>query len=87
MRLNEDVRSIWFAGNPNLYYKAWCSHDIALYWGARASHQSRFGFAALDLTYGDRVQPWFQTIVGCPRGSGIDIRNQTVSVTFVPFAR
>ncbi len=88
MRLNEDVRSIYFSNNGPLFYKAWCSHDIDLYYGARASGQSRFGFAALDLTFGNRIQPWFQTITGCPSGSNmIDIRNNTVSITIVPFRR
>jgi hypothetical protein len=88
MRLNEDVRSIWFAGRPDLYYKAWCSHDIDLYYGARASGQGQLGFAALDLTFGNRIMPWFQTITGCPRGSNmVDIRNNTMSITIVPFGR
>jgi hypothetical protein len=88
MRLNEDVRSIYYGGHPEFYYKAWCSHDINLYYGARASGQSRFGFAALDLTFANRIQPWFQTITGCPSGPRmVDIRNKTVSVTFIPFGR
>jgi len=85
-RNNEDVRSI-AAVDPVYWYRAWCTHDINLYSGARASGQGRLGFAALDLTWGTRIQPWFQSIVGCPRGSGIDIRNNTVSITFVPFGR
>ena len=87
IRYNEDVRSI-SAVDPKYWYRAWCNHDIDLYYGGRATSQSRFGFAALDLTFGNRIQPWFQDLTGCPRGSGmVDIRNKTVSVTFVPFAR
>lgn len=80
IRYNEDIRSqsTFFRGN-------WCRHDIYLYWGARASRQSRFGFAALDLTLGNRLQPWFQSSAPCPRGNGmVDIRNRTLSITFVP---
>jgi hypothetical protein len=88
MRLNEDVRSIYYSNNSPFYYKAWCSHDIDLYYGLRASGQSRAGFAALDLTFGNRIQPWFQTITGCPSGPNmVDIRNNTVSITVVPFGR
>lgn len=87
MRLNEDVRSI-AAVDPIYWYRGACTHDIVLYYGARASHQSRFGFAALDLTFGDRIQPWFQNLTGCPSAGGsVEIRNNTVSVTVVPFGR
>ena len=87
MRLNEDVRSI-SAVDPIYWFKSWCTHDIDLYYGARASKQSRFGFAALDLTFGNRIQPWFQVRSGCPRGDAmVDIRNNTVSINFVPFSR
>jgi len=88
MRLNEDVRSIYYTNNLPFYYKTWCSHDIDLYYGLRASGQAAVGFAALDLTFGNRIQPWFQTFTGCPSGSNmVDIRNNTVSITFVPFGR
>jgi hypothetical protein len=87
MRLNEDVRSI-AAVDPRYWFKAWCTHDINLYYGLRGSKQSGFGFAALDLTFGNRIQPWFQYKGGCPSGDGeVDIRNNTVSITFVPFGR
>jgi hypothetical protein len=80
IRYNEDIRSqsTFLRGN-------WCRHDIYLYSGARASRQSRFGFAALDFTLGNRLNPWFQSNAPCPRGSGmVDMRNRTLSITFVP---
>jgi hypothetical protein len=84
VRLNEDVRSI----SPILEFKSWCTHDIDLYYGARASSQSRLGFLALDLTAGNRIQPWFQVQSGCPRGDAmVDIRNNTISVTLIPFLK
>lgn len=84
MRYNEDVRSI----SPIYWFKRWCTHDINLYWGIRAASQSRFGLAALDLAFGNRIQPWFQVQSGCPRGDAmVDIRNNTLRVTFSPFNR
>ena len=78
MRLNEDVRSI-AALDPIYWYRGACTHDIDLYYGARGSHQSRYGFAALDLTFGYRLQPWFQNLTGCPSTSpaSFEIRNNT----------
>jgi hypothetical protein len=82
IRYNEDVRSI----SPIFLFKKWCTHDIYLYSGARSTIQLPFGFAALDYTLGNRIQPWFQSRTGCPRGDGmVDIRNNTLSLTFVPF--
>lgn len=87
IRYNEDVRSIQ-ATDPIYFFKASCTHDINLYWGARASRQFGIGFAAVDLTLGNRIQPWFQVKSGCPRGdSMVDIRNNTLSFTWMPFAR
>jgi Capsule assembly protein Wzi len=83
IRYNEDIRSqsTYLRGN-------WCRHDIYLYYGARAAAQARFGFAALDLTLGNRLNPWFQSFSGCPGGEGmIDIRNRTLSITFLPFMK
>ena len=84
IRYNEDVRRI----SPISFPSPWCNHDINLYWGARASRQSRFGFAALDFTFGNRIQPWFQGPLACPRGDPmVDIRNNTLSITLVPFMK
>ena len=84
IRYNEDVRSI----SPILEFKSWCTHDIDLYWGPRVTTRSRFGFAALDIAIGNRIQPWFQVRSGCPRGDAmVDIRNNTINFTWVPFAR
>ncbi len=86
-RNNEDVRSLQ-ATDPIYWFKSWCTHDINLYWGARASRQFGVGFAAVDLTLGNRIQPWFQVRSGCPRGDAmVDIRNNTLSITWMPFAR
>jgi hypothetical protein len=84
IRYNEDVRSI----SPILEFKSWCTHDIDLYWGPRVTRSSRFGFAALEYALGNRIQPWFQVRSGCPRGDAmVDIRNNTLSITWVPFDR
>lgn len=82
IRLNEDVRSI----SPILEFKSWCTHDINLSWGPRLTHRSRFGLATLDYAFGNRIQPWYQVRSGCPRGDAmIDIRNNTLNITWVPF--
>jgi hypothetical protein len=84
IRYNEDVRSI----SPILEFKSWCTHDIDLYYGPRVTSRSRFGFAALDYAFGNRIQPWFQVRSGCPRGNAmVDIRNTTLNITWVPFDR
>ena len=84
IRYNEDVRSI----SPILEFKSWCTHDIDLYWGPRLTSRSKFGFAALDYAFGNRIQPWFQVRSGCPRGDAmVDIRNNTLNITWVPFDR
>lgn len=82
IRYNEDVRSI----SGIFLFKKWCTHDIYLHWGPRARLQLPFGFIAADYRLGNRIQPWFQNRTGCPRGDGmVDIRNNTLSLTFVPF--
>ncbi|HJP61604.1 MAG TPA: capsule assembly Wzi family protein [Gemmatimonadaceae bacterium] len=84
IRYNEDVRSI----SPILEFKSWCTHDIDLYWGPRLTSRSKFGFAAAEFAFGNRIQPWFQVRSGCPRGDAmVDIRNNTVNITWSPFDR
>lgn len=79
IRYNEDVRSI----SPVPYFKSWCTHDIYLYWGPRAAIQTRLGLAEIDMTFGNRIQAWFQVGNGCPRGDAqVDIRNNTLRLTF-----
>lgn len=83
-RYNEDVRSL----SDIQSFKRWCTHDVYLYWGVRSAWWSRLGFAALDATFGNRYNPWFQMQSGCPRGDAmVDIRNNTLSLTLSPFAR
>jgi len=79
IRYNEDVRAI----SPVPFFKSWCTHDVYLYWGPRASLRSRFGVAELDMTFANRIQAWFQVGNGCPRGDAqVDIRNNTLRLTF-----
>ena len=78
IRYNEDVRGI----SPVPDFKSWCTHDIYLYMGPRAAAETRWGRAELDLTFGNRIQAWFQVGNGCPRGDAqVDIRNKTVRFT------
>lgn len=84
IRYNEDVRSI----SDIQWFKRWCTHDVYLYWGPRGTWWSRLGFAAVDLTFGNRYNPWFQMQSGCPRGDAmVDIRNTTFRLTLSPFSR
>jgi hypothetical protein len=77
-RNNEDVRAI--SAIPD--FKSWCTHDVNLYWGPRASILTRLGLAELDVTFGNRIQAWFQVGNGCPRGDAqVDIRNTTFKLT------
>ena len=79
IRYNEDVRGI----SPIPDFKSWCTHDIYLYMGPRASLNTRFGLAELDVMFGNRIQAWFQVGNGCPRGDAqVDIRNNTLRFTF-----
>lgn len=79
IRYNEDVRGI----SPVPDFKSWCTHDIYLYVGPRASLRSRFGLAELEMMFGNRIQAWFQVGNGCPRGDAqVDIRNNTLRLTF-----
>ncbi len=78
-RWNEDMHSVY--GFPS--YIGYCVHDISIYTGVRSGWRSRFLSATGDLTFGNRLNAWFQEQSGCPNGpSRLDIRNKTLSVTF-----
>lgn len=84
IRWNEDVRSVysWPA------YQEWCNHDVSLLVGARAARHTPFGFISADFSFSDRINAFFQVQSGCPTGnSQKDIHNNTLSITFLPFAR
>ncbi|MEO8194258.1 MAG: capsule assembly Wzi family protein [Gemmatimonadales bacterium] len=82
IRWNEDIHSTY--GFPQ--YQGYCIHDVSVFPGARASGSSRFGYISADLSFGNRLNAFFQEQSGCPRGNSmLDIRNRTISVTIGTF--
>ncbi len=82
IRWNEDIHSI--SGFP--LYLGYCSHDVSVFPGARGSASSRFGYISADVSFGNRLDAFFQEQSGCPKGNSVrDIRNRTISVTLGTF--
>ncbi|HEX2724080.1 MAG TPA: hypothetical protein VHM24_14275, partial [Gemmatimonadaceae bacterium] len=82
IRWNEDFHSTF----PFPLYLGYCSHDVTTFPGARASLGSRFGYVSADVTFGNRINAFFQEQSGCPKGnSTMDIRNRTITVTVGTF--
>jgi hypothetical protein len=82
IRWNEDIHSTY--GFP--IYQGYCVHDVSVFPGARASASSRFGYISADVSFGNRLDAFFQEQSGCPKGNSVlDIRNRTISVTLGTF--
>lgn len=82
IRWNEDIHSTF--GFPA--YQGYCIHDVSVFPGARASLNRRFGYISADVSFGNRINAWFQEQSGCPKGNSTrDIRNRTISVTIGTF--
>ncbi|HUQ18170.1 MAG TPA: hypothetical protein VM099_01045 [Gemmatimonadaceae bacterium] len=82
IRWNEDIHDTY--GFPA--YQGYCIHDISILPGWRASASSRFGYISADVTYGNRLNAYFQEQSGCiVQNSRLDIRNKTVTLTFGTF--
>jgi hypothetical protein len=82
IRWNEDIHSTY--GFP--LYQGYCVHDVSVFPGARASASSRFGYISADVSFGNRLDAFFQEQSGCPKGNSVlDIRNRTISVTLGTF--
>jgi hypothetical protein len=82
IRWNEDMHST--GGFP--LYQGYCIHDVSVFPGARGSASSRFGFISADVSFGNRLNAFFQEQSGCPKGnSTMDIRNRTITVTVGTF--
>lgn len=78
IRWNEDMHSVY--GWPA--YIGYCSHDVTIFTGGRAGWRNKYFSASGELTFGNRLNAWFQEQSGCPNGpSRLDIRNRTLSVT------
>ena len=84
IRWNEDMRSVY--GWPA--YLQYCNHDVSYFIGGRGSRHTRLGLISADLTLARRINAFFQVQSGCgDTGSVKDYRNNTLSVSFAPFAR
>ena len=82
IRWNEDIHSTY--GFP--LYQGYCIHDVSVFPGARGSVNSRWGYVSADVSFGNRINAWFQEQSGCPKGNSmLDIRNRTISVTIGTF--
>lgn len=84
IRWNQDVHNHY--GAP--IYVGYCNQDVSIYPGIRAAKVGAFGTISADLSLQNRLTPFFQNGGGCPNnGARLDIRNQSLSVTFTPFQR
>ncbi len=82
IRWNEDIHSTF--GFP--LYQGYCIHDVSVFPGAKASAGGRFGYISADLSFGNRLNAFFQEQSGCPKGNSVlDIRNRTMTVTVGTF--
>ena len=84
IRWNEDMRSVY--NWP--YYLQYCNHDISYFIGGRTGAHTRIGFFSADLTLAKRINAFFQRQSGCGDVISVkDYRNNTLSISFAPFAR
>ena len=81
IRWNEDVHSNF--GFPD--YASYCNFDVSIYPGVRAAARGRFGALTADLTLQNRLNAFFQNAGGCPFDRKLDIRNNTLSISYSPF--
>lgn len=83
IRWNQDVHN--HAGLP--VYVGYCSQDVSIYPGIRGAKSGGLGSIALELSFQNRLTPFFQNGGGCPNnGDRLDIRNNSLSMTFSPFS-
>lgn len=84
IRWNQDVHNNY--GFP--IYVGYCNQDVSVYPGIRGARSGAFGSLSAELSFQDRLTPFFQNGGGCPNnGDRLDIRNKTLSITFTPFRR
>lgn len=82
IRWNEDIHSTY--GFP--IYQGYCIHDVSIFPGAKGSVGNRLGYITADVTFGNRLNAYFQEQSGCPKGNSVlDIRNRTMTVTIGTF--
>lgn len=70
---------------PNVYYlNKWCAHDVSLFAGLSASHDSPWGRISASLVRGERLNMFFYHVTWCgstadPIGI-VDARNTTLEI-------
>jgi hypothetical protein len=83
IRWNQDVHNNY--GLP--IYAGYCNQDVTIEPGVRGAKYGRFGSLSAELSFQDRLTPFFQNGGGCPNnGKRLDIKNNSLSITFAPFA-
>ena len=83
-RWNQDVHN--HSNFP--VYVGYCNQDVSVYPGIRGARVGALGSLSAELSLQDRLTPFFQNGGGCPNnGSRLDIRNQSLSITYAPFQR
>jgi hypothetical protein len=84
IRWNQDVHNHY--GAP--VYVGYCNQDVSIYPGVRAARVGALGTVSGELSLQNRLTPFFQNGGGCPNnGDRLDLRNNTLTVTFTPFGR
>ena len=84
IRWNQDVHN--HSNFP--VYVGYCNLDVSIYPGVRGAKSGALGTISAELSFQNRLTPFFQNGGGCPNnGRRLDIRNNTLSITFAPFAR
>jgi hypothetical protein len=84
IRWNEDMRSVynWPA------FLEFCNHDVSYFVGGRAGARTKLGLISADLTLAKRINAFFERQSGCGDNISVkDYRNNTLSISFAPFAR
>jgi hypothetical protein len=84
VRWLEDAHSI----KPALPNGGWCDHDVSFLPGINASFRTRHGTFAATYTSGWRLNVFFNQYGGCSgSGSSMDVRTNSLSLTFSPAIR
>ena len=70
---------------PRVYYdNKWCAHDVSLFAGLTASHNSPWGRISASLTRGERINMFFYHVSWCgptaDRSGIVDARNTTIEI-------
>ena len=69
-------------------YLAYCNYDVSLIPGVRGGAFTRWGAVTAELSYENRLNPFFQNAGACPDQPPFrDVRNRTFRINLAPLAR